>query len=167
MAELREDKDFPKITEFHSSLNDKSRTINVEELQNEINKIQKPYEESKIEALFGLPESSLEDNGSFWAVNGLAQYTSPVCVADYVESLNLFNLKQAENPNYRMIDYLKWYNHLDTKVLNQALLNFTSKFWEYFEVNPFDYRGLPGMAEAILQKQWDSDKGNLVTMHED
>ena len=167
MAELREDIHFPNINEFHSNLRDRSKTISIENFNSEISKLNEHYEKKKMSKLFCLPESVFKENAENWSVFGIENYTSPVSVADYVASLNLFDRKRAENPNYTMLDYLKWYNHLDTKLLSQALLNFSAKFWEFFEVNPFDHFGLPGIAEAITHKQWNTEHGNLMTFHED
>ena len=65
-----------------------------------------------------------------------------------------------------MLDYLIYYNSLDTISLVQAFEKYIDSFLNNFNCNPNDFITLPGLAEHVMWSKFNADKYSAYTVGE-
>ena len=82
----------------------------------------------------------------------------------YAESLILFESMKLDNPEFTMLDWLKFYNLQDTEVLCQAFERMISLFREKIQLNLLDFLSMPSAARRSLWSKMDTSYGHAYTL---
>ena len=150
---LKEQKHWPEMSDFHSSLRTPKFTIS-------LNDLEKLHQ--KISNIFGTTEAEfikqIDPTTGCSSKQDLALCKFPVDVEVYVEMWILFEKSITSGEMQSMLDFLKFYNSLDTISLVQAFQNYVSSFLENFDVCPNDFITLPGLSERIMWNKCNIDK---------
>ena len=83
---------------------------------------------------------------------------TPVELETYVNMWIYFEQSKKNGTMTNMLDYLCFYNQIDTEVLAEAMKNYTRAFIENFKINPNEYITLPGVSERILWSFFDDSR---------
>ena len=81
--------------------------------------------------------------------------SSPVDLDVYCQMWAIFEHGKQEKTINNMMDYLCYYNALDTEVLCEAMEKYISSFLNNFGICPNEYVTLPAIAETILWHYYD------------
>ena len=144
---------WPMMSDFYSSLKSSKFSISADELiklQNSMLNFFGTTEEDFIKQLD--PISTCE------TLQDLANCKYPVDVNLYVDMWILFEKNMLSGEMQSMMDFLKFYNSLDTISLVQAFRNYISSFLKNFDVCPNDFITLPGLSERIMWNKCNIDK---------
>ena len=80
----------------------------------------------------------------------LANSNFPVCLKTYAEMWIYFSKSIEDGTMTSMLDYLKYYNSLDTEILTDGFKNYTNSFIKNFSLSPIGFISLPGLAERVM-----------------
>ena len=148
IQQLVEDTQWPCLGDFKSKLSLKKYTYSEEQLNLKFEKIQSHLDISKQDFLQKLTgcqshESHLE---------------SPVDLDVYCEMWIVFENGKRKNTMTNMMEFLCYYNALDTEVLTEAMKRYISSFYTNFRTCPNEFVTLPGIAETILWQYYDAEE---------
>ena len=150
--EMRHYTEFPPIHNFRKVLSPTITTYTEEEYTSIVTDFQRQNNltDAQINLIFNVPETPLK---------------FPVRLEDYIKGYEHFYREKRNNSSYNFLDYCIHYNIGDTEVLAQALTNFIDTFIE-IGANPLDHIGIPGVAQDVLYKNWNSECGPPMSFHE-
>ena len=152
ISQMAEDKYWPRMIEFKSSLSYKKYQYTSEE-------IMKVFEQAKTEIHtdeFMFTFMVTPDN-SDPSLGELFRYTFPVCLMSYVDMWIYYTRCVNAGTMNSMLDYLKFYNSIDTELLTDAFKNYVDSFIKNFRLSPIGYVSLPGYAERVLWNMYSID----------
>ena len=155
---LKNNSDWPPMIDFKSSLGKGKFSYNETEIHLVAAKIKAAISLSDIELV-----KKLDPTGSSQTLSDLANHDFPVNLDIYTDMWIFFD-KQVRNGHMEsMLDYLKYYNSLDTISLVQAFSKYIDSFLQNFNCNPNNFVTLPGLAEKVMWSKFSSSKYSPYT----
>ena len=153
IAQMANDKLWPSMIDFKSSLR-------VSKFQYKVDEIKQIFENVKKELNVNLPTflSMVTPTGSVQSIDELCNQKFPVCLMTYSKMWIFFTRSITEGRMDSMLDYLIYYNSLDTEVLADAFSNYVESFINNFNLSPIGFVSLPGIAERVLWRMYDTSE---------
>ena len=161
IRDLEVTKRFPDYDDFFSSVNEKFREENVEELRLFIEsslRNGKFVDLFDVEDFFGWPTGFLRDTFTVLAQNVIIDDSSKI-----VTLLHTSPNKYAASKDYfdsnciNMLDYLEFYNSLDCELLIQSIEKYTEGFISLWNVNVHDFISLPSLAQYLAFEKYNPE----------
>ena len=153
IIQLETDTTWPSMIDFKSTLKNSNNETTMDELKDNFKNIASVLKISEAEFVRKLSMTTTANQ-----LEDLLSQTFPVSISAYVDTWKYFEEEKTNGFMTNMADYLKHYNSLDTEVLCDAFKNYIHSFIDNFGVNPNDFCSLPGIAETVLWKYYDSSK---------
>ena len=153
IVQLENDETWPPMIDFKSTLKPPNYTSTDQELRENYDIIKSVLNITEADYI-----QQLSMNSEATTFADLTSQIFPVSVSMYVETWKYFEDEKVNGFITNMADYLKHYNSLDTQVLCNSFKNYIQSFIANFGVNPNDFCSLPGIAETVLWKHFDSSK---------
>ena len=158
---MRNDTYWPRLVEFTSSLR-----------RNELS-----YTQAEIKAIFRFAADEIftdeftfmfmiQPNDAISNFNELSDHKYPICVRTYVEMWVMFTKKINDGTFGSMLDYLKYYNAIDTEILADGFRNYVNSFINNFQLSPVGFITLPGYAEKVMYSMYDTSENRPYTFSE-
>ena len=146
IEQLNSDKDWPCLQDFKSKLGRKSFTYTAEQVLEYI----KEYQQS-------LPFNQDEIFAKIMSQD-MIRVESSVDLEVYLQMWKIFENGKCDGRITSMMDFLCYYNALDTEVLTEAMQKYISSFLINFKTCPNEYITLPAIAETILWNNYDASQ---------
>ena len=161
ISEIVNDKFWPPLLDFTSSLRSNkfqySQEEIIEQLQYAVNHI------NTNECMFLYMVRPHADITKF---DDLSLHKYPICLKTYVEMWVMYTKKLNDGSFNSMVDYLKYYNTLDTELLADAFKNYVNSFLNNFNLSPIGFVSLPGYAERVMWSMYDTSENKPFTFSE-
>ena len=153
IAQMENDVTWPPMKDFTSTLKPTNKRTTEQELNENFDLITSSLDITEADYVKKLSMTS-----GATKIEELALQIFPVAISTYVQAWKYFEEEQVNGFIANMADYLRYYNSLDTEVLCNSFKNYIQSFIASFDVNPNDFCSLPGIAETVLWKHFDSSK---------
>ena len=150
---------WPPMIDFRSSLGKDNFKCTVTEIEFALKKIRTSISLDDIQLL-----KQLDPSGRAKNLDDLVDCVFPVKLESYADMWVFFKNKIETGEMKSMMDYLKYYNSLDTICLVQAFRKYINSFLENFDCNPNDFVTLPGLAERVMWSKFDSSEFSAYTV---
>ena len=151
--QMENDNTWPSMIDFKSTLKNPSYATSEQELMDNFKLINSVLNVTEFEYVQKLSMYTTSTE-----INQLLSQKFPASISSYVETWKYFEQEKNSGFMGNMLEYLKYYNSLDTEVLCDSFKNYIHSFIDNFGVNPNDFCSLPGIAETVLWKHYDSSK---------
>ena len=161
IEKLANDKYWPRLLDFTSSL----RPSQLMFTPNEIKEIYE-YAVNEIntdEFTFLFMVQPIDGIATF---NDLSVHKYPICLRTYVRMWIMYTKKINDGTFKSMVDYLKFYNAIDTEILADSFKNYVNSFIDNFQLSPIGYITLPGYAERVMYKMYDTSENKPYSFSE-
>ena len=156
---LKNTTSWPPMIDFKSTLGKGKFNYNEAEINQIVTKIRSKISLDDIELI-----KQLDPCGQSTTLSDLANFDFPVKLESYAD-MWLFFIEQIRNRDMKsMLDYLKYYNSLDTISLVQAFTNYINSFLENFNCNPNNFVTLPSLAERVMWSKYSSKRYSPYTV---
>ena len=158
---LNEDKFWPRLIEFASSLRSSMYQYSQENIIEIFNYAVQNIHTDEFMFLFMVQPA---DNIS--SFNELSKYKYPICLRTYVEMWILYTKKLNDGSFKSMMDYLKFYNSIDTEILADSFKNYVNSFVSNFNLSPLGFITLPGYAEQVMYSMYNTEQNKPYSFSE-
>ena len=158
---MKEDKFWPRLREFSSSLRPTILQYNLEEITEIFKLAVEKINTDEFTFLFMVQPS--DDILSF---DELSQHKFPICLRTYVEMWILYTKKLNDGSFNSMLDYLKYYNSIDTEILADSFKNYVESFVNNFRLSPIGFITLPGYAERVMYSMYNTGENKPYSFSE-
>ena len=156
---LENETSWPPISDFKSSLHTHSFKYSAEDFTHFINKLRSKSSHNDARIL-----QQLDPSGHSSSIADLVNSVFPIKLDVYIEMWLYYEEQYRLGKMKSMLDYLRYYNSLDTISLVQAFQNYITSFLDNFDCNPNDFLTLPGLAERVMWSKFTSDKYAAYTV---
>ena len=151
--QMSNDKCWPRMTDFKSSLRGSKFQYSQDDIKRIFDHVTKNINIDQ--AMFLWMTSPVQ---SIRSIDELCNYKFPVCLKTFADMWILFTNSLIDGKMKSMLDYLVYYNSLDTEVLADAFGNYVESFIKNFNLSPIGFVSLPGIAERVLWKMFDTSE---------
>ena len=158
--EMVDDTEWPPMHKFKTTLCRTTYTATTHQIEQCFRKLNEAIGINKDEfmhRLTGSRQSSDLQNG----------YIFPVDVVVYCKMWEIFESGKKEGSMTNMMDYLCYYNALDTEVLAEAMTKYMTSFLQTFQINPNEHITLPSIAERVLWNYYDNKRYQPYSFNQD
>ena len=155
--QLLQDTNWPSILDFKSKLSNKIYKYSKQHLMDKYQQIQCHLSITRDEFLSKVKGKE----------NQASSLDSPVDLDVYCKMWIVFEHGKRNQSITNMMDFLCYYNALDTEVLTEAMQKYISSFLGNFGICPNEFVTLPGIAEKILWQYYDNDKFQPYSFNEE
>ena len=161
ISEMSDDKHWPSMIEFKSSL----RGCKFQYKSDEIRKIFE-YVAKELNINQSIFTSMVAPVKSIQSFNDLSSQKFPVCLQTFTKMWVYFTKSMMDGSMKSMLDYLIYYNSLDTEVLADAFGNYIESFIKNFNLSPIGFISLPGISERVLWRMYDTTENRPYSFSE-
>ena len=148
ITELVEDTEWPPVGEFTSKLSNRKYTYSVNQLCNKFQQIGSNLGLSQEEFLKKINGRQITERS----------FESPIDLDVYCQMWTVFETCKRNKTMGNMLDFLCYYNALDTEVLTEAMQKYIASFLGNFGTCPNEFITLPGIAKKILWQYYDVEE---------
>ena len=152
---------WPPMRDFKSSLGKKKFRHTLTEIKSFLQIIRTQMSLTEDQLL-----KQLDPNGDLTTIGELENCDFPVKLDSYISIWLFYNENCRKGTMESMMDYLRYYNSLDTISLVQSFEKYVDSFIENFDCNPIDFCTLPGLAEQVMWSKFNSSKFAAYTVGE-
>ena len=161
IEDIKEDRYWPRMKDFNSSLRTSNQTYSIEKIRQIFEfAVQELYTD---EFMFVFMVKPIEDVQS---LEDLVSQKFPVCLETYVQMWVFYTKNVNDRKMETMLDYLKFYNKIDTELLASAFKNYVKSFVSNFKLSPIGFISLPSLAERVLWNMYDVEKNKPYSFPE-
>ena len=160
IEDMVKDDEWPAMPSFSTTLGRSSYSTSLQQIEECYQMMGRVIEITRLEFTAKLSKSS----------NSFAQLEKenfPVDVAVYSEMWAKFELSKKNGTMANMMDYLCYYNALDTEVLADAMSKYIRSFLNTFGINPNEHITLPSISERVLWNYYDNTMYQPYSFNED
>ena len=146
IEQLVTDRNWPALDDFNSRLTRKMHEYTSAQVVEKI----KSYQQG----------ISIDQNEIYHKIMsaGITKLKSPVDLDVYLQMWQIFETGKREGKMTNMMDFLCYYNAVDTEVLTEAMQKYISSFIANFKTCPNEFITLPAIAETILWNHYDASE---------
>ena len=152
-------KEWPPMSDFNTTLCKAKIKYSKQEINTLLDKLRLKISLHDIQLL-----KQLDPSGSSTTIDDLTNVEFPAKLDAYIEMWIYFHEKCSLGEMNSMMDYLCFYNSLDTISLVEAFEKYIDSFIDNFDCNPNDFITLPGLAERVMWSKFDSSKFAAYTV---
>ena len=155
IEDLAKDTQWPTLEDFKSKLSCKTYNYSQQQLDDKYQEIQTKLDISKQEFFTKIGRLEMDS------------FESPIDLNVYCQMWIVFEQGKRNKSINNMLEFLCFYNSLDTEVLTEAMEKYISSFLENFGVCPNEFITLPAIAEKILWQYYDNDSYQPYSFNEE
>ena len=161
IKEMKNDQRWPRMIDFKSSLHVARFQYSHEEIMKIFQIVETNLGISELMFIFMVsPQREIEK------IEDLCNFKFPICLKTYADMWILFSKNINNGTMSSMLDYLKFYNGLDTEVLAESFKNYVNSFIANFSLSPIGFVSLPGLAERVLWNMFDISENKPYSFSE-
>ena len=161
ITDMKNDKKWPRMIDFKSSLRASKFQYSCDEIKEIYHYLAAELNITELMFIFMVsPSRSIEK------IEDLSNQKFPICLKIYADMWIFYMRSLRDGSMDSMLDYLKYYNSLDTEVLADAFQNYVRSFIANFNLSPVGYISLPGLAERVLWNMFDTSQNKPYSFSE-
>ena len=158
---LSNDKYWPRLLDFASTLRPSNLSFTLNEIKEIFEYAVEEINTDEFTFLF-----MVQPVDGLTTFNELSQQKYPICVCTYVKMWVMYTKKLNNGTFKSMLDYLKYYNTIDTEILADGFKNYVNSFINNFNLSPIGYITLPGYAERVMYSMYDTSENKPYSFSE-